>query len=379
MPFAEITHLSHARGAHAATESNACGSSRASRSSSVHSAFILARNVHTHTFVFTNTHGLRYTDTTIEALGYKQTDLMANFAGTLTLPDRIPSTAVLMHGATRVEHWVTRAALPETNGVGISLVVSDWGDADDLTAFAASLGGIQGVPHPFTSVVLLTQNESTAAAAQATHTSLGLQAIARNWTAGTAEWDMCTAPVSTPWFVLVTSRFRARSRFALPVTKGALRPLAPYKRRDSLFCDCVCKDRIDAAAQIYPGFEFDIAPQHAVLHTATRDVYCDLARQSSTSPSINGYFAHVIAEAGSEEASMYVWQHSAVHCIHSFVHAGCNLQATLNYSMISLHHSLVIFCHSLTSLHQSLSIIHHSPPSCTLRPASITLGSTWSS
>jgi hypothetical protein len=339
----------------------------------------------THTFVFTNTHGLRYTDTTIEALGYKQTDLMANFAGTLTLPDRISSTAVLMHGATRVEHWVTRAALPETNGVGISLVVSDWGDADDLTAFAASLGGIQGVPHPFTSMVLLTQNESTAAAAQATHTSLGLQAIARNWTAGTAEWDMCTAPVSTPWFVLVTSRFRARSRFALPVTKGALRPLAPYKRRDSLFCDCVCKDRIDAAAQIYPGFEFDIAPQHAVLHTATRDVYCDLARQSSTSPSINGYFAHVIAEAGSEEASMYVWQHSAVHCIHSFVHAGCNLQATqlLHDQLTSLLGHLLplsdkpppIFEHHppLSTLVHTSASLYRSLPSSTLRPASITL------
>jgi hypothetical protein len=63
-----------------------------------------------------------------------------------------------------------------------------------------------------------------------------------------------------------------------------------------------------------------------------------------------------------------------VQCI-AFIHS-CTRDATskpLNYSMISLHHSLVIFCHSLTSLHQSLSIIHHSPPSCTLRPASIAL------
>jgi hypothetical protein len=38
-----------------------CGLTRASRSSSVHRTFILARNVHTLTLVFTNTHDPRYT------------------------------------------------------------------------------------------------------------------------------------------------------------------------------------------------------------------------------------------------------------------------------------------------------------------------------
>jgi hypothetical protein len=58
--------LSNVSGAHATNESNACGSTRASRSSSVHCTVMLARNVHTHvrvnSFVFTrtNTHDPRY-------------------------------------------------------------------------------------------------------------------------------------------------------------------------------------------------------------------------------------------------------------------------------------------------------------------------------
>ena len=80
--------------------------------------------------------------------------------------DRVPVTAVLVHGATRVEHWEARAALQETNAAGITLVVSSWGDADDLAAFASSLTGVQGAPLPFSNVLVVTQNESTAAVAQ---------------------------------------------------------------------------------------------------------------------------------------------------------------------------------------------------------------------
>jgi hypothetical protein len=47
MPFAELTHLSTASGAHTPNEHYARGSTRASRSSSVHRTFTLARNAQT--------------------------------------------------------------------------------------------------------------------------------------------------------------------------------------------------------------------------------------------------------------------------------------------------------------------------------------------
>jgi hypothetical protein len=50
--FAEFDHLSNASGAITANDSNACGSTRASHSSSVHRAFMFARDVHTHHRVY---------------------------------------------------------------------------------------------------------------------------------------------------------------------------------------------------------------------------------------------------------------------------------------------------------------------------------------
>ena len=111
-------------------------------------------------------HEQGHTEATLEQLGYKHTDVMSNFAGTLTLSDRVPATAVLLHGAWRVEHWATRASLPENDAAGISLVVSDWGDTSSVAAFVASLNNVQGTPLPFTGMIVISQNESTAAADQ---------------------------------------------------------------------------------------------------------------------------------------------------------------------------------------------------------------------
>ena len=145
---------------------------------------------------------------------------------------------------------------------------------------------------PFDEIALVTQDAATAQAAVSAHTEIA-SASARNWEVGNAEWDMCMAPVTTTWFMAVSTHYSASSSFALPTSEVGYKPLIPFKRRDSLYCDCVCKDRIDIAATITPGYEYDISAQYSVIHTETRDAYCaSLAPQMA--PSINGYFAYVL-------------------------------------------------------------------------------------
>ena len=145
---------------------------------------------------------------------------------------------------------------------------------------------------PFQELTLVTQDTATAQAAATAHSEI-TTALGRNWEVGNAEWDMCTAPVLTTWFMAVSTHYSAATTFALATSDDGYKPLVPFKHRDSLYCDCVCKDRVDAAAAITPGYEYDIAAEYSVLHTATRDAYCASLTPQAT-PSINGYFAHVL-------------------------------------------------------------------------------------
>jgi hypothetical protein len=236
---------------------------------------------------------LGHTEATLEDFGYKQTAIIANFASTLVLPDRVPAAAMLVHGASAVHNWAARFT-EGGEAADITLVVSDWGELDVLGDFLTSLATVNG-SLPFEGITLVTQDAPTAQAAETAHTEIST-ATSRNWEMGNAEWDMCTAPVVTTWFMAVSTHFSAAPTFALPTSDNGYKPLVPFKRRDSLYCDCVCKDRVDAAAAITPGYDYDIGAEYAVLHTATRDEYCASLTPQAT-PSINGYFALVLGNA----------------------------------------------------------------------------------
>jgi hypothetical protein len=121
---------------------------------------------------------------------------------------------------------------------GVTLVVSDWAESNDLTEFllpAVNITRTAGASFPFTSVSIVTQDSTTAATASS-HTNyykyfgIGISATGRNWTLGGAEWDFCTSQVDTMWFVAVSTRFRARDSIELPISTGLF----------SCFCFCFC-------------------------------------------------------------------------------------------------------------------------------------------
>ena len=79
---------------------------------------------------------LGHTEETLEEFGYKQTDVVANFAATLVLHDRVPTAAMLVHGASWVNDWSARST-EGGEATDITLVVSDWGEANALEVCVA--------------------------------------------------------------------------------------------------------------------------------------------------------------------------------------------------------------------------------------------------
>ena len=72
---------------------------------------------------------LGHTESTLEDFGYKQTAIIANFAATLVLFNRVPAPAMLVHGASWVNHWTARST-QGGEASDITLVVSDWGESN---------------------------------------------------------------------------------------------------------------------------------------------------------------------------------------------------------------------------------------------------------
>ena len=88
-------------------------------------------------------------------VGYKATQLVANFASTLVLRDAFPPEAMLVHGARIVHDWSARSSRADGGG-SITLVMSDWGETGELDDFVTSINAVaEGVP--FTTMSVVTQ------------------------------------------------------------------------------------------------------------------------------------------------------------------------------------------------------------------------------
>jgi hypothetical protein len=204
-------------------------------------------------------------------------------------------------------------------------VISDFGEGtihtfltsldNARTALSASAvdGECGGDPLPFAQSLVVTQNQSMVDEYIRTNLTQPrpapgpaapygeLQIIPRDWgQGGSAWWDLCTAPVTTTWFMLVTSYFTFNSNFKLPIDvsdEGKLMPLIPFLPHDSPFCNRECRTKIAVERRIHPTFDRDFGQEFAVFNTKLRDEYCIMLQEEDmgSEPTVNGYFAFMEA------------------------------------------------------------------------------------
>lgn len=254
---------------------------------------------------------------------YKALDLFANFATTLTLPQDIPNQTMIMHGGVFVQNWDTPDC-PRPNTAAwypapsidvpdveshLTLVVSDFGDGA-FESFAMAFDIVNNVDSscpgealPFTDIIVITQDETSAISHQAAHpnTTFVARSIGsadNNFLRGNAWWDMCNVVVSSKWFMLATSYFSIHYDFKLAVEidaiNGEYMPLIPYVRYDSIYCDRTCRAEIETERRIYAGFDRHYSQEHAVFNSEIRNQYCTFLTDPDGvggRPSVSGYFA----------------------------------------------------------------------------------------
>jgi hypothetical protein len=302
---------------------------------------------------------------------YKTSAFMTNFATTLTLPQDIASTATIVHGAVYVHNWPTPSCplyqsatdldwfpnnaantISETKDWTMTLVVSDFGDGS-IHTFMASIAAAReylktkrlngacnedgGDPLPFQTIVVLTHDQTFADEYAALYPDA--QFVARDWSLGTARWDMCEAVVATTWFMLVTSRFTVAENFKLPVDVDAITgkviPLMPFIDHDSPYCRRECRTQIDNARLISPRFNRNYGQEFAIFKQDIVSEYCNHLQDGTTAagvaraePSINGYFAFIqfVDDLAAPEATVLICEGvaEAARCSANAVREACS-------------------------------------------------------
>eukprot|EP00040_Diaphanoeca_grandis_P031290 m.186918 g.186918 ORF g.186918 m.186918 type:complete len:1250 (-) comp32286_c0_seq2:151-3900(-) len=295
--------------------------------------------------------------------GYRHTKKLANFAGTVVLPQDVDaSQTIIVHGAKyflnwphphmeeSVPHWypVTQK-LNEDAHSSLELIITDWGVKGELEMFFqhllqfgtnAMVTTLTSTSTTTTSTTITTTSTGTTAnrmldgVARSFHQDLPFNAVSvvtssashastvssndwgqhvttRTGKHGASEWDLCEAPVTSTWFMIVDSRHSIGDHFHLPVdvtSKGDVKPLAPYTNYDSFYCRAECKSRIEAARAFKSDFKFDFQISNSVFHREHRDKYCSMLIDelgAAILPSVDGYFAFVLATR--EGKDLYSW------------------------------------------------------------------------
>jgi hypothetical protein len=307
----------------------------------------------------------------LESAGYeyKESELFANFATTLTLPDNIDSTTVkIVHGAVYLQHWPSPSCPRELNAdwypgypmsesspstEQLTLVVSDFGDGEFFNFFDSLLAAAtyaeaqvtstscgSNITHkldalPFKKIIVVAPNQDlvrsyetalddTSTYPSAPRQNFDIEFIERDSARDVAWWDLCDTPVDTEWFMLMTSHFTVEEKFTLPVdvdSDGNLKPIVPFLKHDSAYCGRACKSQIEDARFISPSFDNHINQEYAVFKTSIQTEYCASEYVSAADPpevpSIDGYFAFVDKESGtSTSGSSCEGQADSPLCIH---------------------------------------------------------------
>lgn len=330
----------------------------------------------------------------LEGNGYKATPTFANFANTLVLPQDISPDAVVLHGGiyyrnwpanncTRFEHlgkWYPGAEIYNVHSTltSLSLVVTDFNDGafDD---FYASLRAAQATTFstlpkveqetcygptnksslaglPFDDVIVMTDRDSAnfnAFAERYAETTVVNRSLETQrhwfqlddpnffWPLDASDprrinmwWDLCRAPVTTEWFMFVTTELTFDNMYKLPIdlTTHSVAPIIPFLDYDSAHCSRLCRNAIMAARAINPTWNKYVHQRHAVLHTATRNAYCKILDVRTAEPSITGYYAYAdMQEAAAEDECDRTGDESI--CVADAMLAGCRQRGLIGDSI----------------------------------------------
>lgn len=260
--------------------------------------------------------------------GYKETGVIANYAGTLrALPDQ-RHTAAVVHGANDFINWNDLGT--EIKGSSIGLIITDWGVGDGSGDTVpqnnnSQLGDIQGILNscvgelnhgrfPFTTVSVMTPSTWVLQIVKEKYPESFHGTLRGSHKSGAAlgTWDLCDAlpTITEDWFMLTNAHHVLHTPFSLPVSLDSktkkLKPLVPYILNTSKYCGPKCSARIDAANEQWgswrtdvnkqTGYMHDVAELNVVFETVRARKYCaDLESTNlsrSTIPTANGYFQH---------------------------------------------------------------------------------------
>lgn len=283
-------------------------------------------------------------DLALENNDYKMLGEVANFANTLTLPQDIDTNAAVIHGAIYVQNWPSAtcprqlnpswypgpamsATLATSDDSKLTLVVSDFDDGslatfmdsmdDARAAVAAAMandsnvvaGDCSGADFlPFAEIVIVALTEDAATQHRIDYPDATVEV--RDHSIGSAWWDICTATVTTPWYMVVTSHFVFDEDFALPVdvdpTTADFMPIMPFTLYDSDYCDRTCKAQIEAARTISPSFNHHYGQEYAIFKADIAQSYCQFIQtdlDTYVEPRVDGYFAYIALQDGSQSQS----------------------------------------------------------------------------
>ncbi|KAL3942813.1 MAG: hypothetical protein SGBAC_003051 [Bacillariaceae sp.] len=202
-----------------------------------------------------------------------ETPVIGNYASTNMVKTYLSDKEVIIHGAKLRETW-DRSELGN-----LSLIVSDWheGNARNL------LADLDQSSHPFAEVIVLTDN-ATYRSELTNLTNLPVQVVSRGNLSD--QLDICTAPISTKWFMKTNSFHRIRKKLELMTESenGILKPVVPFINafNDSCTSHPSCTREVDFAKMIHEDTNETFQTNQFVFHTDSRNDFCDfIANQFS--------------------------------------------------------------------------------------------------
>ncbi|CAJ1948315.1 unnamed protein product [Cylindrotheca closterium] len=228
-----------------------------------------------------------------------ETAVIGNYASTNMVKTYLNDEEVIIHGANLRESW-------DKNEMGnLSLIVSDWheGNARHL------LADLDQSSHPFAEIVVLTDN-TTYSTELANLTNLPVQFVSRYNLSD--QLDICTAPISTEWFMKTNSFHRMRKKMELMTesVNGTLKPVVPFINANNESCTFhpSCTREVDFARMIDQDTNETFQTNQFIFHTDSRNDFCDFIASefsNNTVVSATSYVAFLDKHLPNNE-SMYL-------------------------------------------------------------------------
>eukprot|EP00980_Cylindrotheca_fusiformis_P012481 scaffold3070_cov128-Cylindrotheca_fusiformis.AAC.6 len=255
----------------------------------------------------------------------RETPVLGNYAGTNMVPSYLDSREVILHGAKMRTSWdkeimgvsgllllllffvmytrflTSRAFFFPKN---MTLVVSDWQDGNP----SFLLSSLDQSEHPFDRIIVMTPNATEFSSKwENLTTTLPVQVVDRQ----THNYlDVCTAPVTTDWFMVTNSLHRIRKNLQVMTQhdKGSFKPVVPFVQAtlESCYSYSSCFNKMEAAKQILPSADSFYQDNQFIFHTSTREEFCSRFENSFSKtlpPSATSYVAFLESQ---NNDSLYV-------------------------------------------------------------------------